>query len=88
MMGIPAVALLVFIISFFAKVPGGVTWAGLVLLAAIIQVGLAIVAFGVPAVGALHGINALILFAVSFMAGHRVTGVRAEPAPSRVRTTV
>jgi hypothetical protein len=42
------VALLLMIVSFFAKVDGGVKWAGFVLLARGLQWVLAIVAFEVP----------------------------------------
>ena len=69
MMVIPVLALLLLIVSFFAKVPGGVMWAGLILLDVIGQVMLGLFGHEVPAIGALHGINALILFGL--------------PAPSR-----
>ena len=88
MMGIPVVALLLFIVAFFAKVAGGVKWAGIVLVVALVQVGLAFLSFGIPAVGALHGINALVLFAVAHMAGHRMTAAPAEHAHSSVGATV
>src|SRR6187200_2418300 len=60
MMGIPLLALLLFIVSFFAKFDGAVKWAGFTLIAVVVQVVLAFVSFGAPAVGALHGINAFI----------------------------
>jgi hypothetical protein len=85
MMVMPALALLFLIVSFFAKVPGGVKWAGITFLLVALQITLAFVAFGVPAVGALHGINALVLMGVAAQAGHRVDTsppVKAEaPAP-------
>jgi len=73
MMVIPVLALLLFILSFFATVPGGVKWAGIVLGVAVLQVLLAFVSFGAPVVGTLHGINALVLAAVAGMAGRRAT---------------
>lgn len=75
----PVLALILFIVSFFAKVPGGVKWAGLVLLAVVLQVVLAIVSFGVPAIGALHGINAVV---VAGLAG-AAAGRAGRAAPSR-----
>jgi hypothetical protein len=64
-MAIPLLAVILFIVSFRAHVPNAVKWAGVVLLATAIQVLLGIVAHNVPALGWLHGINALVLFAVA-----------------------
>ena len=85
MMVIPALALLFLIVSFFAKVPGGVKWAGITFLLVALQITFAFVAFGAPAVGALHGINALALLAAAGYAGRRVdtnTPAKAEAAPA------
>jgi len=71
MMIIPALALILLIVSFFAKVPGGSKWAGFVLLAVVVQVFLGLFGHEVAALGALHGINALILFSLAVMAGIR-----------------
>lgn len=68
---IPLIALVFLLVSFGAKVPGGVKWAGYVFLAVIIQVLLGLFAHEVPALGALHGINALVLFGLAVMAGVR-----------------
>jgi hypothetical protein len=68
MMLIPLVALLLLIVSFFAKVPGGVKWAGLVLLFVVIQVTLGLLGHEIPILGGLHGLNALILFGLAVMA--------------------
>jgi len=61
-------------VSFFAKVPGGVKWAGILFVLVIIQSqflpGLSH-EFG-SGFGALHGLNALVIFAVAIMAGKRV----------------
>lgn len=69
---IPVVALLLLISSFFAKVPGGVKWAGAVLLLVVVQVALGISGSDLPALGALHGLNALLLFLAAIYAGRRV----------------
>jgi len=66
------------IVSFFAKVPGGVKWAALVLLAVVVQVALGIYGHENAVFGMLHGLNALILFSLAFMAGKRVTSVTPD----------
>jgi hypothetical protein len=75
MMLIPLVALILLIVSFFAKVPGGVGRAALILGLVVLQVALGIFGHDVPALGALHGINALLLFGTAIM-----TGIRAKDA--------
>ncbi len=60
-MVIPLVALILLIISFFAKVPGGVKWAAFILLDVVAQIAFAFGAFGAPVVGMFHGLNALFL---------------------------
>jgi len=77
MMVIPALALILLIISFFARVPGGVKWAGIVFGLTVLQVFVGILAFSVPIVGALHGINALAMIALAGIAGRK-----AAQAPS------
>ncbi len=71
MMIIPLIALLLLISSFFAKIPGAVKWAALVLLLVVVQVTLGLVGHAVPAVGALHGLNALLLFSSAVYAARR-----------------
>ena len=66
MMVMPALGLIFLIASFFATkvVPRARKWAGIVFGVIVLQVALAFAAFLVaPVVGALHGINALALFA-------------------------
>ena len=71
---IPLVALLLVIVSFFAKIPGGTKWALIVFGVVVVQYALAFVArlASLPALGALHGFNALILFGVAVTAAMRV----------------
>jgi hypothetical protein len=76
---IPLLALVLFGISFAAKLPEGVKWAGFVLLAVVVQIVLAFLAFAVPAIGILHGVNAFVVLGVSVMAGRKA----AQPATSR-----
>src|SRR5215203_1197985 len=62
MMIIPLLGLLFLIVSFFAKVPKGVMWAGITFGLIIIQVALGLYAHDYPVLGILHGPNALVLF--------------------------
>jgi hypothetical protein len=81
---IPLLSLILLISSFFAKVPGGVALAagvfGLVLLQVIVLPMLSReVASGF---GALHGVNALVLMGLAYMAGRRAsvtTSTTSEP---------
>jgi hypothetical protein len=76
----PVLGLVFLIVSFVAAkaVPRGRTWAAIVFVAILVQVTLAFLAFGLPAIGALHGLNALVVFG---------TAVRAVML-TRVRTGV
>ncbi len=93
MLVIPSLAIILMIVSFFARIPRGVTWAGIILGVVLIQVALAFVAFGAEVIGLLHGFNALVLFTVALYAGLRVTRIRpattgqatASVEPSRVQ---
>lgn len=74
----PLLALLLLITSFFAKIRGGTKWAGFVLLAVVVQVVLAFISFGVAAVGALHGINALVVLGLAVLTARRAVTADAE----------
>src|ERR687888_1626605 len=50
-MVIPLAALVLLIISFFAKVPGGVKWAAIVFGLVVVQIMLAYASYGVPQIG-------------------------------------
>ncbi|HSE09919.1 MAG TPA: hypothetical protein VLB29_14740 [Nocardioidaceae bacterium] len=77
-MVIPALALILLIVSFFAKIPGGIMWAGLVLLTVVVQVFLGIFGHEAAIWGGLHGINALILFSLAVYAGLRVRNMQRQ----------
>lgn len=85
---IPLLAIVLFIISFFAKVPGGVKWAGFVLLAVVVQVTLAIIAFSAPVVGLLHGLNAFVVLGTAAMAARRAAGITTATAADHATTAV
>ncbi|AEV87597.1 hypothetical protein ACWT_6585 [Actinoplanes sp. SE50] len=78
MMVVPLLALLLLIISFFARIPGGVKWALITVGVVALQIVLAMVSFGVPVIGALHGINA---FAVAGVASIAMRQARESIAP-------
>jgi hypothetical protein len=59
---IPALALLLLIVSFFAKVPRGVLIAVVVVLSTALQIFMGLAAHGTPVLGLVHGFNAFILF--------------------------
>jgi heme A synthase len=87
MLIIPAIALLLLISSFFAKIPGGVKWAALVFLLVLVQVTLGFAGFAAPAMGALHGLNALLLFSAAVYTARWVSRRGVSPvaeAPERV----
>lgn len=70
-MVIPLLALLLLIVSFFAKVPRGVPLALAVLGLVVLQFLLALLSFEAPVVGLLHGINAFAIAGVAGYAGGR-----------------
>jgi len=78
---IALLALALLIVSFFAHVSGGVKWAALVVLAVVVQWVLAILSFSLPVLGALHGINALVIAGVASVAARRsLTSKPSEPS--------
>lgn len=83
MMVIPVVALLLLVISFFARIPRGVAWAVGVAALVALQVTLGILGHSVSIAGLSHGINALLLFTVSFLAGQRALRAAAVTAPAQ-----
>ena len=86
MMVMPVLALALLIVSFLAKIPDGAKWAAIILGLVVLQVVLAIVSFSVSGIGALHGVNALILAAVAGRAsalGRETTSATPRSAGSR-----
>jgi hypothetical protein len=83
LMVMPLLGLVLLILSFFAKIPGAVKWAGLTLLAIVVQVALALIGFEAPALGALHGINAFILLGLASMAIRSARTDRAVATSTR-----
>jgi len=79
MLVIPLAAIILFVVAFMAHVPDGVKWAGFVLLDVVVQVALGFAAHGVPALGWLHGPNALVLFGLAIYTARRVGTEPAAP---------
>src|SRR5829696_2778295 len=84
---IPIAALLLLIISFFAKIPGGIRWALFLFLTVVVQTLLAGFAHAVAGIGWLHGMVALVLFGLAVTAGIRA-GRRAPVAAEAADTSV
>ena len=74
-------ALVLLIVSFLTDVPRGRMLAGIVVGLVVLQILLAVVSFGLPALGLLHGINGLAIAGVAGMASRRAATV-AQPATS------
>ncbi len=67
------VALIFLIVSFLTDVPRGRVLAGVVLGLVVLQVLLAVVSFGLPALGILHGLNGLAIAGVAGAASRRAS---------------
>ena len=78
---IPAVALTLLVVSFFARVKGAVRWAVIVLVVVAIQITLGYEGHGLPLLALFHGLNALVLFGCAIVAA-RVVRRPAVPAGS------
>ena len=85
-MAVAVVALLLLILSFFAKIEGGVRAATFVFVDVIVQWVLAFLSFAVWAVGLLHGLNAFLLFGLGMMAATAAT--RSINGPTTVAARV
>ena len=84
---VPALGLLLLIVSFFARVPQGVAWAGAAFGAIVVQVLLGMFAHAIPQLGMLHGAVALVLFGVAFMAARKATVPRTVAGRMNERVT-
>ncbi len=80
---IPVVALALLVTSFFAKVPRGTMWAGIVLALVALQITLGMLGHSITALAFLHGVNALALFGTAFWTGMRAGRAVGEVASPR-----
>ncbi|HET9518380.1 MAG TPA: DUF6220 domain-containing protein [Actinoplanes sp.] len=74
----PTIAIVLLLLSFFAKIPGGVKWAAITLGVTWLQV---LLAYGPPVAGAVHGVNAFALAGVASIAARkaRLAGSAGTP---------
>ncbi len=84
---IPLVSLVLLVLSFFAKIPGGVKWAAIIFGLVVLQFLLAMASFSAPVIGLLHGINAVALAVVAERAGARVAALEPTTGSEQPRTT-
>ena len=80
MMVIPLLGVVLLVVSFFAKIPGGVKVAAIVLVAIVVQIFLGIFGHESAYVGALHGLNAFILFGSAMYAARLARTADAVPS--------
>ncbi|TRW44011.1 hypothetical protein [Georgenia yuyongxinii] len=85
-MVVGALAILLLIASFLTRFPGAKTWATWTFVAVLLQWAFGIFAFETPAIGILHGANALAIFALALLAA-RAAGRPAQTEPVRTRRT-
>jgi hypothetical protein len=86
MMVIPVLALALLIVSFFARLPGGVRAAAVVLVLVVLQVALGLYGHEVAISGLLHGVNAFLLLGSALHAG-RLTRARTAASTERSYAT-
>jgi hypothetical protein len=87
-MVIPLLALALFISGIvLRKVDGALRWASIVFGLVILQVVLAMISFGIPIVGLLHGTNALLIL-LSALKASTVTRTRVDAAVTQSAVTV
>jgi hypothetical protein len=79
---IPLIALILLIISFFAKVPEGPKWAGMLFGGIVVQIALGIFAHGLPALGLIHGLWALLLFGLAYRTAQQANVVADTTTPA------
>jgi hypothetical protein len=83
---IPLLALVLLIVSFFARIPGGARWAAGIFGLVVLQILLAFLSFPAPWIGILHGLNAFALAGVAGVAG-RKAATATPGAPSTEAAT-
>ena len=79
MMVIPVLGLALLALAFFAGVPGGVKWAGIVAISIIVQVAAGMAGEDAPWLGLVHGLNAFALFAAALFAARAAHPVTQDP---------
>lgn len=67
----PLLAVLLLVVSFFAKVRGGVGLAGMLLGAIVVQVALGMFGHGMPVLGWVHGMLGVVIFVSALITARR-----------------
>lgn len=88
MMVLPLVTLALLVSSFFTKTVGSTKRALMVLGAVVLQVVLAFISFGVPAIGFLHGINAFVVLGAALYAARLAAPAVVAGTTAREHTAV
>ena len=81
---VPAAALALVIVSFFVRARGAIRWAVIVFALTVVQGQLGFLGQDIPAVGALHGLNALALFTAALVAARRRLTPKEQPETDAV----
>lgn len=90
MMVIPAITLILLVVSFFARVPRGILLAGGLVVAVALQITLGLLGHALPLAGLLHGGNAMVVFTLALAAARAASTARAAGVAAGVpaqRTT-
>ena len=69
---IPGISLVLLIVSFFTRIRGAIKWAVIVFALVAVQTQLGFLGHEMPAIGGLHGLNALVMFTAALYAGLRI----------------
>ena len=79
---VPVVALILLVVSFFAKLPRGVAYAAALFVMVLAQVLLGIVSHSIPALGMLHGALALAILVTAVLSARLTAAPASTPAPA------
>jgi hypothetical protein len=85
---VPAIALLLLIVSFFTRVRGAIKWAIIVFVLVVVQGQIGFLGHEFPLAGALHGLNALALFTVALYTGRRLRTAAAQSDVTPVEESI
>jgi heme A synthase len=82
MMVIPVLELVLLIVSFFAKVPGGTRSAAILLGLVVLQVVLGLASHGAPILIIFHVLNAFAIFSMAAVTAWRLSNTVGAQAPA------
>ncbi len=82
---VPAITVTLLVVAVFAKVPGGVAWAGALVVLVAAQVPLGLLSSSLPALGSVHG---LLAIGLAMAAGAAARRVPHSVAPTEVTSSL